>query len=119
MPPVCPWTYDEWEKSFRIQDYHPYSNVEEWAETLMTKRYSNLDNPTGIYVEAGDSVIVLVGDTHGQSLSIQCIGEEKSGDYVQTADFLVARQLRLQDLKEPFNLVFCKDRHIYRQIVRK
>ena len=39
----------------------------------------------GIYVEAGDSVIVLVGDTHGQSLSIQCIGEEKSGDYVQTA----------------------------------
>ena len=22
-------TYDEWEKSFRIQDYHPYSNVEE------------------------------------------------------------------------------------------
>ena len=64
-------------KSFRIQDYHPYSNVEEWAETLMTKRYSNLDNPTGIYVEAGDSVIVLVGDTHGQSLSIQCIGEEK------------------------------------------
>ena len=51
----------------------------------MTKRYSNLDNPTGIYVEAGDSVIVLVGDTHGQSLSIQCIGEEKSGDYVQTA----------------------------------
>ena len=78
-------TYDEWEKSFRIQDYHPYSNVEEWAETLMTKRYSNLDNPTGIYVEAGDSVIVLVGDTHGQSLSIQCIGEEKSGDYVQTA----------------------------------
>ena len=78
-------TYDEWEKSFRIQDYHPYSNVEEWAETQMTKRYSNIDNPTGIYVEAGDSVIVLVGDTHGQSLSIQCIGEEKSGDYVQTA----------------------------------
>ena len=82
-------TYDEWEKEFRLQSYKPYSNVEEWAETLMTKQYSNLDNPTGIYVNAGDSVIVLVGDTHGQTISIQCIGEENTSDgqknYVQTA----------------------------------
>lgn len=78
-------TYDEWEKEFRIQEYQPYSNVEEWAEKLMTKKYSNLDNPTGIYVEAGDSVVILVGDTRGQALSVQCIGEEQSGDYVQTA----------------------------------
>lgn len=78
-------TYDEGEKEFRIQEYEPYSNVEEWAETLMTKKYSNLDNPTGIYVEPGDSVVILVGDTHGQAISVQCIGEEQSGDYVQTA----------------------------------
>lgn len=78
-------TYDEWEREFRIQEYDPYSNVEEWAETLMTKKYSNLDNPTGIYVEPGDSVVILVGDTHGQAISIQCIGEEQSEDYVQTA----------------------------------
>lgn len=78
-------TYDEWEKEFRIQEYNPYSNVEEWAEKLMTKKYSSLDNPTGIYVEPGDSVVILVGDTHGQAISVQCIGEEQSGDYVQTA----------------------------------
>lgn len=78
-------TYDNWEKEFRIQEYSPYSNVEEWAEKLMTKKYSNLDNPTGIYVEPGDSVVILVGDTHGQAVSVQCIGEEQSGDYVQTA----------------------------------
>lgn len=82
-------TYDPWEKEFRIQSYQPYSNVEEWAEKLMTKRYSNLDNPTGIYVEAGDSVVILVGDTHGNSLSVQCIGDEETSDgsknYVQTA----------------------------------
>ena len=82
-------TYDPWEKEFRVQAYRPYSNVEEWAQTLMTNRYGNLDNPTGIYVEPGDSVIVLVGDLHGQSLSIQCIGEETVNDgstsYVQTA----------------------------------
>ena len=82
-------TYDEWEKEFRIQSYEAYSNVEEWAERLMTKKYSNLDNPTGIYVEPGDSVVILVGDTHGNSLSVQCIGEEQTGSgadaYVQTA----------------------------------
>ncbi len=82
-------TYDPWEKEFRIRSYQPYSNVEEWASKLMTKRYSNLDNPTGIYVEPGDSLVILVGDTYGNSLSIQCIGEEQTSDgtnsYVQTA----------------------------------
>lgn len=71
--------YDAWEKKFRIRDYQPYSDVELWAEKLMTKRYSNLDNPTGIYAEAGDSILVLVGDTHGQSVSIQLIPDVEAG----------------------------------------
>lgn len=74
-------TYDEWEKNFRIRSYEAYSNVEEWAERLMTSKYSNLDNPTGIYANAGDSIIVLVGDTHGHEISLQAIpGVEASGD---------------------------------------
>ena len=76
--------YGEWEKDFRIHEYHAYSNVEEWAEKLMTKKYSNLDNPTGISVNAGDEIIVLVGDTHGQDISMQCIWETGT-EYVQTA----------------------------------
>lgn len=77
--------YDEYEKEFRIQEYAPYSQPEEWAEKLMTKRYSQLDNPTGIHVQAGDEILLLVGDTHGQTICVQNIGEEKVGDYVQTA----------------------------------
>ena len=74
-------TYDTWEKKFRIRSYEPYSDVELWAEKLMTKRYGNLDNPTGIYAEQGDSIIVLVGDTHGQTVSLQAIPTvEASGD---------------------------------------
>lgn len=74
-------TYDEWEKNFRIRSYEAYSNAEEWAERLMTKKYSNLDNPTGIYAQAGDTIIVLVGEAHGHSLSLQAIpGVEASGD---------------------------------------
>lgn len=68
--------YSEWEKDFRIQEYKAYSNNEDWANRLLTKKYTNLDNPTGIWVNEGDELIVLVGDTHGQSISLQCIGEE-------------------------------------------
>lgn len=83
-------TYDEWEKEFRIREYQAYSDIDEWAEKLMTKRYSNLDNLTGISVKKDDEVIVLVGDTYGKQISLQCVGEEQTnfgeeGTYVQTA----------------------------------
>lgn len=81
-------TYSDYEKEFRIQEYKPYSRPEEWAEKLMTRKYSFLDNPTGITVKKGDEIIILVGDTHGQTISIQNIGEETTGSaneqYVQT-----------------------------------
>ena len=50
----------------------------------MTKKYSDLDNPTGISVKAGDDIIVLVGDTYGQNISMQCIWETGT-EYKQTA----------------------------------
>lgn len=83
-------TYDEWEKEFRIQEYQAYSDINVWADKLMTKHYSNLDNLTGISVEQNDEIIVLVGKTNGQSVSLQCIGEERTNfleesEYVQTA----------------------------------
>ena len=83
-------TYDEWEKEFRIRSYEAYSDIDEWAEKLMTKHYSNLDNLTGIAVNKEDEVIVLVGETHGNEISLQCVGEEQTGFgeeqvYVQTA----------------------------------
>ncbi len=68
-------TYDKYEKSFRIRDYDAYSNIDEWADNLMTKKYSNLDNCMGIYANAGDEIIVLVGDTHGVQVSLQSIEE--------------------------------------------
>ena len=77
--------YTDYEREFRIQEYKPYSNPIEWAEKLMTKKYTLLDNPTGISVKANDEILLLVGDTYGQSISVQNVGEERSGDYVQTA----------------------------------
>lgn len=68
--------YSEWEKEFRVQEYKAYSNNEEWATKLKIKKYTDLDNPTGISVEKGDELIVLVGDTHNQSIYLECIDEE-------------------------------------------
>lgn len=68
-------------KEFRITDYKPYSSNEIWADKLMTKRYTGLDNPTGITAKAGDSLFVLVGNTHGNRVTLQCVaGVDASGD---------------------------------------
>lgn len=73
--------YDEWTKDFRIRDYEPYSNESEWASKLMTKHYSNLDNPTGITAKQGETIIVLVGKTYGKDVAIQLIpGVASSGE---------------------------------------
>lgn len=75
-------SYNAWEKEFRIRDYSPYSNIEEWSEKLMTKQYSDLDNPTGIYAQKNDSLIVLVGDTHGHSITLQSVTDNNiSGSF--------------------------------------
>ena len=69
-------TYDEWQKDFRIREYEAYSNVEYWADRLQTKKYSNLDNPTGIYVNKDEEMMVLVGEIpDGQTVTLQCIWE--------------------------------------------
>ena len=77
--------YSEWEKDFRIREYKAYSDPYQWAKELKTKRYASLDNLTGISVEKDDEVIVLVGDTHGNDISLQCVWEETLSGYQQTA----------------------------------
>ena len=76
--------YSDYEKEFRIQEYKPYSNTVEWAEKLMTKKYTTLDNPTGITVKEGDEILLLVGDTHGNSISVQNVGEEMTYEMIDT-----------------------------------
>lgn len=82
-------TYDEWEKDFRIRDYEAYSNNKYWAEQIQTKKYSDLDNPTGIYVKKDEEMIVLVGKIPaGQKVSLQCIWEhwgDNKHTYKQTS----------------------------------
>ena len=79
-------SYNEWEKDFRIQEYKAHSDVDTWSNKLKIRRYTDLDNPTGISVTPGEELIVLVGDTYGQNIFLQCIGEE-STDYTSPGVF--------------------------------
>lgn len=69
-------TYDALEKSFRIHEYSAYSDPTQWNGPLMTKIYSNWDNPMGIGVKKGEPVLILVGETWGNNLQVQILGEQ-------------------------------------------
>lgn len=72
-------TYDEFEYGFRAQSYAPYSDIN-INSTLLTKRYSRMDNPTGIEVKAGDQLIVCVDKIpSGQSVSLAVYGKDADG----------------------------------------
>ena len=82
--------YSDYEKEFRIQEYKPYSNPDVAAQKFMIQPYTRLDNVTGIHVKSGDEIILLVGDTYGQDISVENVGEEQTNfgedhSYPQTA----------------------------------
>lgn len=56
---------------FRISEFKAYPNPDIQSETHKTNPYSQLDNPTGISVKAGENLIVLVGDTHGYDIGLR------------------------------------------------
>lgn len=57
-------------KEFRIQEYKAYPHPDDQAATHKTNPYSLLDNPTGISVKDEEELIVLVGNTNKQTISM-------------------------------------------------
>lgn len=98
-------TYDTLEKSFRIHEYQAYSNPTEWSSILMTKKYSTWDNPMGIAVKKGEKVMILVGDTHGNNLSVQILGENRATNTKGASYLTVQRQGHFVSLNEGVNLI--------------
>ncbi|MCH5334686.1 MAG: M60 family metallopeptidase [Alistipes sp.] len=70
---------NDFELQFRIDDYKAYSNIDN-NNKLLTKKYSRMDNPTGIEVKAGDKLIVCVDKIPaGHSVSLAVYGD--TGNY--------------------------------------
>lgn len=69
---------NDYPRDFRIDEYPAYSVTEEWAEKLYINPRGLLDNCTGIYAEANEEVIILVGETYGHQLKLRSIEETDS-----------------------------------------
>lgn len=70
-----------YQSEFRIGSYRAYPNsFTHLASNKMQFAYSQLDNPTGIAVEAGEELKVLVGDTWGhESLALRVVDYYQGG----------------------------------------
>ena len=53
---------DEYAKRFRVQMYEPYSIEGEVTSYLRLNAHCNMDNPTGIYANSGETIYIMVGD---------------------------------------------------------
>ena len=49
----------------------PFEPVDSLAKRLKTSTYSQFENPTGIFFEAGDAAVVSVGPTNGQNIALR------------------------------------------------
>lgn len=73
-------TYDT---EFRTQEFKAWQHPDEMAGRNKTAKYSRLDNPTGIYVEKGSTLTVMVGDIQeGVSINLQTIDLSPEGERV-------------------------------------
>jgi hypothetical protein len=60
----------QYESEFRAQEYRAWENPDIKAGSNRSKPYSQRDNPTGIYVQNNEDLIVLVDNLHGQNVSV-------------------------------------------------
>lgn len=72
---------DKYPREFRIQDYQAYPHPDVFKKENKTSWAHNvLDNPTGIFVNKGKEIVMLVGDTHGYQLSARVLNLNVPGE---------------------------------------
>ncbi|MBO3099325.1 M60 family metallopeptidase [Gelidibacter pelagius] len=60
----------EYDREFRVASFRPYQNPSIQSAINKTSPYSLRDNPTGIYVEEGEELVVIVGGAYKQNISL-------------------------------------------------
>lgn len=56
---------------YRIQHYEPYREVSDLARELKTSIYNQFENPTGIFFEQDEEIVVFVGNTNNEKISLR------------------------------------------------
>lgn len=62
---------NKYPKEFRVQEYEPFREVSDLARELKMSSYSQFENMTGMYFAMNEEVVVFVGPTNGQSVSLR------------------------------------------------
>jgi hypothetical protein len=57
---------EEYDSEFRVQTYRAWQHPDIMAKMNKTSQYGLRDNPTGIYSNLFEDIVVFVGDTYGQ-----------------------------------------------------
>ncbi len=70
----------EYPFEFRVQSYKAYLKPNVMALENKTNGYNWLDNVTGMYANAGDTLVVLVGDTKGETVYLRQINLDKEAE---------------------------------------
>lgn len=92
------------EEEFRIRDYKAYSDADYWGEVLYTKKYSRINNPTGVYGNAGDVLYIFVGDDIPQGTTLQA--EIISGSGIQGTAYNLTKGLNMVPTVKDFSNLF-------------
>ena len=92
------------EEEFRVQNYKAYSDADYWGEKLYTKKYSRINNPTGIYGKAGDVLYIFVGDDIPQGAKLEA--EIVSGTSIQGEVKALKKGLNMVPVKKDFANLF-------------
>ena len=92
------------EKEFRIQEYKAYSDPDYWAKILYTKKYGRLNNPTGIYGNAGDVLYIFVGSDIPEGATLKA--EMVSGTSIHGEAKVLAKGLNMVPVKKDFSNLF-------------
>ncbi|TDN97126.1 M60 family metallopeptidase [Sunxiuqinia elliptica] len=61
---------NEYNQEFRIQEYRPWQDPAVMAKVNRTSTYSLRDNPTGIYVTAGEEFVFFANNPYHENVSI-------------------------------------------------
>lgn len=88
-------TYDI---EFRVQDYDSWQHPDIMAAINKTSTYGLRDNPTGVYAQTDEDIIVFVGETHGQNLAIIV---QESGKKIDASSYPLAKGMNKFKAKNP------------------
>jgi len=94
------------EQEFRIRDYKAYSDPDYWAEVLYTKKYSRINNPTGVYGNAGEVLYIFVGDDVPQGATLKA--EVISGTSIQGTAYSLHKGLNMVPTVKDYSNLFIR-----------